>query len=264
MARLNIEDQFWIDIIALAVKMGDQDKAIGQAVRFLRFAQEKHRTGSVITPEDFVEQGFSDHLIGVFAQANPSGIQAKGSTKHFGWLDQRIAAASKGGKQSATRPRDAKGRLEPKRDPSTVQAKPTKSKPLTLPLTLKTLELSTSYLGESLPATTPPEIQNPVGYFIGTYRKAFQARYPNAQPDVRGKVQGQIKRFLDECPMDEAMKLIQVYCQMDGHRDWFKTKGHDFGTFIENLNPVRIALAQGFDPGRPAEPDWEKICRVSA
>jgi hypothetical protein len=37
--------------------------------------------------------------------------------------------------------------------------------------------------------------------------------------------------------------LIQTYCQMDD--GWFLTKGHDFGTFIENLTKVGLALDTG-------------------
>jgi hypothetical protein len=80
--------------------------------------------------------------------------------------------------------------------------------------------------------------------FISAYVKAFQDRYgENVRPDLRGKVQGQIKTLLKDVPLQRACALIQVYLQME--TPWFKTKAYDMGTFLENLNPIGIALDTG-------------------
>jgi hypothetical protein len=92
--------------------------------------------------------------------------------------------------------------------------------------------------------------------FIAEYVKAYQKRYgPKARPDLRGKVSGQISIFLKDYTLERAVELIQAYCQMDGQKDWFKTKGHDFMTFLENLNPVSIALERGDE----SDFDWNKV-----
>lgn len=111
MARMNLDDQFWVDVLDLVAKVGDQDKAIGNAVRFFKLAQEKHKQGRLISEEDFKAKGFLEALIPIFAKRTPSGIQATGASKHFAWLDQKAEAGREGGKKSAKRPRDSKGRL---------------------------------------------------------------------------------------------------------------------------------------------------------
>lgn len=83
-----------------------------------------------------------------------------------------------------------------------------------------------------------------MGYFIGVFVKSYQARYgEKARPDLRGRVQGQIKRLLADLPLGRACELIQVYCQMNDA--WFLTKAHDFGTFYENVGKVSLALDTG-------------------
>ena len=269
MARLNIEDTFWIDVLSLVAKLGDQDKAIGMALRFIKFAQEKHRKGLVISHKEFEENGFNQALLGVFAEAKPSGIEAKGSEKHFAWLNQKILAGTRGGASKSeaktkTLKNSKKGaelRVIPEAKASVLEASYSYSS------SLRTNTPNASHLGEVAEATPkeviPFEIQNPVGYFIGCYRKAFRERYPNTDPDVRGKVQGQIKALLKDYPLDKAKTMIQVYCQMDGAKGWFKTKGHDFGTFMENLNPIAIALATGADSGSN-EINWNEVFGKSA
>lgn len=88
--------------------------------------------------------------------------------------------------------------------------------------------------------TTNPEI----GIFIGTYVKAFQGRYgSDKRPDIRGKVQGQIKSYLKDIPLLRACVLVQVYLQMED--SWFKTKYHDFTTFLENQNKIIVTMGDG-------------------
>jgi hypothetical protein len=98
---------------------------------------------------------------------------------------------------------------------------------------------------------------NPVGKFIAAYVKAYQARYDGARPELVGKVQGQIKNFLKQTPLQRACDLIQVYCQMNDR--WFETKMHDFTTFLENLNKVSYALKHGTEAQAGAHIDWSKI-----
>jgi hypothetical protein len=87
-----------------------------------------------------------------------------------------------------------------------------------------------------------------VGIFISQYVKAYQRRYTQkARPVLSGKVQGQIKRFVAEHPLERACELIQVYLQMPD--PWFETKAHDFTTFLENLNKVGLALDTGKQNG---------------
>lgn len=87
-------------------------------------------------------------------------------------------------------------------------------------------------------------VRSPAGFFIGRYVKAYQGRYGDrARPDLRGKVQGLIKRFLDDTPIERACGLIETYLSMNDA--WFITKAHDFVTFQENLSKVGLKLDTG-------------------
>ncbi len=102
MPRLNIEDQFWKEISGLVAKMGDEDKAIGQVIRFWSVAQEKYKQGRVVTKDEFIRKGFSEHLIGSeFVVECEGGFRAVGDNKHFAWLLKRVLAGSKGGKSKS-------------------------------------------------------------------------------------------------------------------------------------------------------------------
>jgi len=122
MARINIEDQFWLDILRVAAKIGDEDKAVGNVVRFFRFAQEKHKRGELVSEEEFMDCGFSVHMFPIFAKHVDGGIQAVGAAKYFSWLFDKSDAGRIGGQHSAQRARDEKGRLLPKQTPSNAQA----------------------------------------------------------------------------------------------------------------------------------------------
>lgn len=121
MARINIEDQFWLDILDIIGSYGSQDEAIGNAVRFIRFAQEKHKQGLLISERDFEVKGFSEALIPLFAERVDGGIRAAGAAKHFGWLLDKSESGRVGGKKSAGRPRDGRGRLLPLGDNDSKQ-----------------------------------------------------------------------------------------------------------------------------------------------
>jgi hypothetical protein len=103
-----------------------------------------------------------------------------------------------------------------------------------------------------------PELQ-PSQIFIGTYVKAFQKRYgENTRPSVTRKVAGQVKNMLLDITLDRACALIQVYLQMDDK--WFVTKCHDFGSFLENLSKIGLALDTGRSLDQKETIDWAELC----
>jgi hypothetical protein len=110
--------------------MGDADRAIGQAVRLFRLAQENHKHGKLISENDFKRQGFSDSLIGTFAERVDGGIQLIGAEKHFGWLAERVEAGRRGGKQTqAKRSKVKQAQPSPSPSPSfSSSCSPSKNK----------------------------------------------------------------------------------------------------------------------------------------
>lgn len=247
MARINIEDDFWDDIAKVAVVTGDLDKAIGNAVRFFKFAQTKHKKGKLITEEEFKEEGFLECLLPVFAKQTPSGIQAKGSERHFAWLNQRIEAGRAGGIKSAKRDRDASGRLK-----SNIHQASTKQ-----------IQASSSYSSKEediVNSSTNLLVQSksisPVFDFESLYKK-----YPRKNGKSRGmksclkeiKTQAQFDAlaFAIDCYVGyleknkiHDQKYIQMFSTFMGSwRDWLDK---DAGTSL--IEPQNKGLANGVTP----------------
>lgn len=119
--------------------------------------------------------------------------------------------------------------------------------------------------GELLPRTAVNEItrnyppkKKPTGdgaALIAAYCDAFKARY-GMNPPIDGKTAGLALQVLKTVPLHRAAELVQAYLQMD--EQWFKTKCHDFPTFVQNLTKVAVALFNG--TGDPHEKNyWQKV-----
>jgi len=101
LARLNIEDQFWIEVTAVTKRLkGDESRAVGDSVRLFRVAQQRAKQGRIVSEEDWRIGEFSDALIGVFALKVEGGYEVMGAKKHFGWLYDRVESGRKGGLKS--------------------------------------------------------------------------------------------------------------------------------------------------------------------
>lgn len=283
MARLNIETKLARGprYQNLLIAVGDRHKAKGMLWDLWELAQEYWFPNRELIPAlDWRDAGLTDVLIECgFAEKRDEGYYAKGSETEFAWLFARQEAGRKGGEASAARRKPAKKAKEAKQSEaaakqqlSTSQAPaevvPSKSNPPSsfLPSPFSSdlaLSPAVSMAEAQAPAATslatasldsiPETIKSPVGFFIGRYVRAFQRRYgPKARPDLAGKIQGNVIRFVESQPIERAVQLIEAYCQMDGPRNWFRDKGHDFVTFTANLNVVSIALDTGRDASKPA------------
>jgi hypothetical protein len=145
MARLTIEDCWWTDPrrSKLIKAIGDDDLADVVAIRAWRLAQEfwKHARGLV--PKSIFQhlRNAQDLIHAGLAEDLGDEVYVRGSSAYLDWLIERQESGRVGGKKSAQRPRDARGRLLPDNDPSGIQAAakrdPSESKPLTLTLSLK-------------------------------------------------------------------------------------------------------------------------------
>jgi hypothetical protein len=279
MARINIEECWWSDPRRdyLRRLLGDdvQDQI---AIRAWRLAQEFWSKGKLIPwhtyctlegAEVLVKSGLArlheaDEPNSKQIEANASNLNecfvyVRGSSEYLSWTRDRREAAKSGGLKSA----DARRRN------SQANAKQTEANATKRNQTQPSYSSSVSFskkeesIGATAIAVAPksqlPEIPKKkaahpeIGRFIGTYVKAFQEKY-QTRPDLRGKVQGQINHYLADVPIDRACDLIQTYLQME--EPWFKTKCHDFGTFLENQNKVSIALDTGRDSNQT---DWSKV-----
>lgn len=117
MARINIEDDIWLEAMPYVAKVGDVDKAMGNLLRFMKFAQEKFKHGLVVTELDFTQQNFLPELKLHFAQkVDGGGYMMLGAEKHFSWLKSKVENGVKGGlKRSEAKKAAAKARQDAKR-----------------------------------------------------------------------------------------------------------------------------------------------------
>lgn len=107
MGIINIHDSFWRDVTKVIAVVGDHDKAIGQAIRFFALAQERYKRGRTITETEFQKEGFTEALIGAFAERVEGGIMAIDAEFHFGWLRKKAQAGRKGGLSKSQKKSDA-------------------------------------------------------------------------------------------------------------------------------------------------------------
>jgi hypothetical protein len=123
MPRINIEDEFFIDAGRVGAKLGDYDRALGMALGWIKFGQDKFKAGKKITRQEFLNR-FSEALIPEFATFKGDFVEVVGADKHFSWLLKKQEAGAAGGsvssdakKQAAIerekRKREARGAEEP-------------------------------------------------------------------------------------------------------------------------------------------------------
>lgn len=125
MARINIEECWWSDPRRLQLIMDIGFEADAAAINMWRTAQEFWGRGRRLIPKKIFERiRFADKLIdaGLAEIKTEEEVYVCGSSDYLDWVQEKRDAAKVGGKKSAQRPRDEKGRLLPKQDPSNVQA----------------------------------------------------------------------------------------------------------------------------------------------
>jgi hypothetical protein len=251
-ARINIEDSLWKDerFQDLMIKTGNRHTAKGMLVELWALAQEYWFPERKLIPLERIHRSGLGLMLEVgLAVDKECGIFAIGTEKAFDWLFQ----AQERGKASAKARKKKSGTSQPKSKASQTKSKATdtdrSSSSYSSSFSLSSSDSSSnSPPGGNAPAEAPASADaiNPRAQFIGIYVKAYQARYgKEARPDLSGKVQGAIGRFLgdDSITFNRACALIQTYCQMSD--SWFLTKCHDFETFMGNLGKVGLALDTG-------------------
>jgi hypothetical protein len=128
LARINIEECWWADPrrSKLSRILQSEDLADARAIRMWRLAQEFWKDGRRLVPRDIFEtlEDWEALIECRLADDRGDEIYVRGSSQHLDWLFEKKKAGQAGGKVSAQRPRDEKGRLLPQNKPSNVQAEP--------------------------------------------------------------------------------------------------------------------------------------------
>jgi hypothetical protein len=188
------------------------------------------------------------------AKRTATGVLACGQAQQFAWLKLKQESGRIGGLKSVASRRQKSGTAQPRRSASNLPKHPEASasenpKHPEAPRSL--FSLNTSEKNKKSLLRSGEGFASPTGNqkFIGEFVKAYQKTYGvKTRPELGPKVQGQIKNFLKGRSVDEAIILIQVYMQM---RDpWFIKKCHDFTTFTENIQKVKLSFETGKDAGQ--------------
>jgi hypothetical protein len=265
-ARLNFDDALFKEegFQNLLISVGDRQKAKGIVWELYELAQKYWYPDRKLIPlEAFYDRNLPEDLYakGGLAELRDGGVYVKGSEKQFEWLFEARENGKKGGKTSAKRPRDSRGRLlsakkadkTPKHppsgdqaslgeNPSTLQANPnlfTLSSSLSSPisyLNTPSSELSNSCAGLDEPQAQNVEPPSPTAKVWQAYRKAYEARY-KAPATWNGKAAGQIKQFVSRIPAAEAPDVASFYVQHNGYL--YVTSGHSVGLMLRDAEKLR-------------------------
>lgn len=125
MARINIEECWWSDPrrSRLIKLIGSEERADGIAVKMWRVGQEFWKRDRQLVPiAIFDSLEFAQQLLGAgLAVIQGDFVYIRGSSQYLEWVHDKQEAGRIGGKKSAERPRDEKGRLLPKDQTNTEQ-----------------------------------------------------------------------------------------------------------------------------------------------
>lgn len=248
MARINVEDSWWTDPRRnlLARLVGKESTADGIALKAWRVSQEYWRKKELI-PLDVFEalEGAAELLQAKIAEVREGGVYLKGSTNHHKWLEERIKTAAKGGKKSAQRPRDAKGRLiSSKQTPSKTQA------------TSSTVQRSSSSsFSEYIPVSSKPgeivpihpekglEVEkfNPVTIWMAAYKHKYGLRY-----ELSGRDRGTLVRAFKDRPAGDLARLVACYLSIESKL--YTEAKHPLSLFFRDLQRISVAAQTGVNP----------------
>lgn len=229
MARINIEDSFWVEVVPLVLAMSNQDRAIGHAIRWFRFAQDKHRLGQVVTEADFSKHGFTEALIPIFAERVEGGIRCAGAQKHFSWLNQKIEAGRRGGRSKS----EAKTKHLKQNRPKRTVTKGSETEP--------SYSYSYSYSSSSSPSSSISLVTN-ASDFIAAYCDRFKLRWGNSPP-IQGKDAGIVKRLMKTQSLEMFSTYLDAFFSMP---DAYLVKAkHPLNLFEMKLNEIAVFAKSG-------------------
>lgn len=246
MARVNIEDCWWTDPrrSALIRLVGDEELADGAATKMWRLAQEFwKRNRGVVPVQLFKTLRFSEHLLGVcLAELREDGVYVRGSSAYLDWVHEKREAGRSGGKKSAQRPRDAKGRLvkESKQDPSSDQAE---SKQIQPSVSSSSSSSDSFSVSGSEKSSDGLEIEpRPSGAVWDAYREAYRSRY-GEDPVRNAQVNSQIKQFVSRVPAGEAPEIARFY--LSHNESYYVKRMHPVGLMLQDAEKLRTEWITG-------------------
>ena len=286
MARLTVEQKWWIDPrrTFLMNLLSTPAHVDGLMIQVWRMAQEYWGQGQLMPWRVFSKFPEAPRIIDADLAELRDGIQldsktlpalpqdtsntfvyVRGSKDFFSWVFEIREKRRQGGKQSAQRERDEKGRLlkkgskgkkKPSKNPAPIQD--SSSSP---PAQSNTVQVSGSGSDSGLGSNTgimnpsdscaeaqagekspggdernPGDPPNACQVFIGTYAKAYEAKY-HFRPEVVLAEAGAAKNIVKALGLQKALLFIPTFLSMTD--SWFLTKRHSLCAMVSNLNAIK-------------------------
>jgi hypothetical protein len=266
MARLTIEDRWWTDPRRekLGELLGSLLLADAWAMRLWRLAQEYYGRGRHPIPAAIFEslEAAPKLVQAHLASVQEDGVYVRGSSEFTDWLNDKRATASVGGKKSAQRPRDAKGRLKKtsKQSPSRIQAEPKTVQPSgsgsgfgsgsrESPSGISAIALVPSVV----PGTAIEKAGfNPVGLWCQLYRLYVGTSTELLKEDV-----GKLTNFGRGRSEEKLRRLFSCYFQIQN--SFYQGRGYPVWAFFKDLQAISNAAETGVDPSKPKPLDYSKL-----
>lgn len=253
MARINIEEKWFSDPrrSALACKLGSEVKADGVMIIAIRLAQQYWIPNKELIPfKSWNGVELPEELVSVgLAEKREKGYYVSGSEEHFSWWFKRNEykkeAGKIGGRISAQRPRDNKGKLLPKQNPSKAQAesKQSQSSSSSSSYTNNHNTISISPIGEKLSNGRKYAKRDEfIKLFARIYEDYKKAPYVADDPDR--KLSLVIVSIMSN--QQEWEHAIVEYLEMND--DYLITNGYNIRLMKMRIPKIRESLAKKY-PG---------------
>ncbi len=200
MARINIEQSWWSDPRrnALGRKLGSQALADGVMVQAWMLAQDHWKKERQLVPKHLFDmlEGALEILGANLAEVRGDLVYIRGSSTSLDWINQSRESGKIGGRISAQRPRDEKGRLtakESKGPPSESKGPPKDDQ--------TSVSSSSSNTNTRVPIGTP---------LWKSYEEELQKQY-GIQAIRSVKKNTICKGLVEEFGLEKAKQLVLVF-----------------------------------------------------
>lgn len=280
MARINVDDSWFLDaagkrqkLIALFTENGCDFpiwSADGMALSAWRLAQHYWLKGRKLIPEDVFQDANLNPMIAVgLAEMVGDEVFVHGIDERSEWMVKRRAAGRLGGKKSVESRRSKYGSAAPLGGPNPpesleaapkqtrskskqIEAKASKSKPLTLTLYDENIATAqeTSSTNLPVPASGPEpfEVESRIadpkrGTDVwAAYAGAYLARY-GVQPVRNAKTNRQCQELVKRLGGDGACAVARFY--LTHNRDFYVAKSHDIGLCLSDAESLHTQMMRG-------------------
>lgn len=143
MARIVIDDEFWVMVQSVAAMTGDYDKTVSQALRLIQLSQQRYKSGKIITKSEYEAYGFFKQFIGLLiVEIEPGSYQYVYAETEFKWLLDRQEAGRRGGLAKNDGKKQASAEREKRRRANNLVNLAVKAGTITRPLECEQCNMS--------------------------------------------------------------------------------------------------------------------------